>query len=220
MSFIRPLRFLATHTRKLKGGQPTIFGSALAFLFACFLLVEGCASTNDTQYDSAITNGITNLEGVSADPLRIARHQPVVLIFVRTDCPVSNRYAPEIERLYQAFSAQGIAFWLVYPDADPTAVAIKDHLREYRLDVPALRDPKHALVRASGVSVTPETVVLLPSSSQPIYRGRIDDRMADFGKERPEAREHDLENVLQKIVAGKKVTARTTKAIGCYISEK
>ena len=39
-----------------------------------------------------------------------------VLIFVSTDCPVSNRYAPEITRLLEEFSPRGVRFQLVYPN--------------------------------------------------------------------------------------------------------
>ena len=40
----------------------------------------------------------------------------VVLLFARTDCPVSNRYAPDLQRLYEKFAPQGIDFRLVYPE--------------------------------------------------------------------------------------------------------
>ena len=33
-----------------------------------------------------------------------------VLIFLRTDCPVSNSYAPEIERISRVFAARGVGF--------------------------------------------------------------------------------------------------------------
>ncbi len=53
-----------------------------------------------------------------------------VLIFVRTDCPIANRYAPEIERLYRAYAPR-VAYYLVYPDANQSAVAIQKHIRDY-----------------------------------------------------------------------------------------
>src|SRR6267154_632496 len=51
----------------------------------------------------------------------------VVLIFVRTDCPIANRYAPEIERLYRAYASR-VAYFLVYPDAHESAATIQKHL--------------------------------------------------------------------------------------------
>jgi len=52
-----------------------------------------------------------------------------------------------------------------------------------------------------------------------VYHGRIDNRYADLGKERPEATQHDLEEVLKAIVQGKPVPYSTAKAVGCYIPE-
>ena len=40
----------------------------------------------------------------------------MVLLFIRTDCPISNRYAPDLERLYERFAPQGVEFRLVYPE--------------------------------------------------------------------------------------------------------
>jgi hypothetical protein len=54
-----------------------------------------------------------------------------------------------------AFSARGVAFWLVYPDATETPDVVRRHLADYGYRMDALRDPAHALVRRSGVRVTP-----------------------------------------------------------------
>jgi hypothetical protein len=54
-----------------------------------------------------------------------------VLLFLRKDCPVSNRYAPEIGRLFGAFFRQGVAFWLVYANPAEPAAAIRDHVQTF-----------------------------------------------------------------------------------------
>ena len=55
--------------------------------------------------------------------------------------------------------------------------------------------------------------------SRLLYRGRIDDRVADFGKRRVEPTRRDLRLALDDILAGKPVQTRLTKAVGCYIPE-
>ena len=52
-----------------------------------------------------------------------------------------------------------------------------------------------------------------------VYRGRIDDRHVAFGRARPAPTTRDLEEVLEAIVEGKPVTATTTTAVGCFISD-
>ncbi len=41
--------------------------------------------------------GVLDLSGKVVDPFEMAAGKPVVFIFVRTDCPISNRYAPTIQ---------------------------------------------------------------------------------------------------------------------------
>ena len=57
----------------------------------------------------------------AADPIR-------VLVFTTTDCPISNRYAPELERLHRDYGSRGVAFFLVYPDP---AVEASQRLRGF-----------------------------------------------------------------------------------------
>ena len=55
-----------------------------------------------------------------------------VLIFVSTDCPVSNAYAPELQRICASYAAKGIACSLIYEDPKVTASDVRKHLDEYR----------------------------------------------------------------------------------------
>src|SRR5947209_20159188 len=86
-----------------------------------------------------------HLDGTPADPFLAASGKPVVLIFVRTDCPISNRYAPLIQRISSEYGAK-VALWLVYPSRTSSAEKIREHEHDYGYKLPALRDPQHALV--------------------------------------------------------------------------
>lgn len=160
--------------------------------------------------------GPLDLHGAPADPWRSAAGKIVVLVFIRTDCPVSNRYAPLIREL-SAHYAEKVSFWLVYPDKSTTAAGIRKHERDFRYTLPALRDPQHALVKQGQVQVTPEVAVFDPSHRL-VYHGRIDDRFQDFGHARPTATTHELNDAIGAALAG---TAGPPHAagIGCYISD-
>lgn len=138
------------------------------------------------------------------------------LLFFGYDCPISNSYVPEINRLYEQFRRQGIAFCLVYADADLSATAAATHADEYSLRLPAILDPTLRLAATLGARVKPEAVVL-SADSKIVYRGRIDDRYAGFGQRRaaPDARE--LLDALQAVVDGQPVKVATAPAIGCDI---
>jgi hypothetical protein len=142
-----------------------------------------------------------------------------VFLFTSTDCPVSNRYAPEVRRLADEFAAKGVVFRLVYPGSADDAKAIREHMTAYGYTsaFDAVRDPALNLVKLAGATITPEAAVFV--GGRLAYRGRIDDRFVDLGRERPAPTQHDLFDALTAIVAGKPVLHATTQAVGCYISD-
>ena len=155
-------------------------------------------------------------EGRQVDPLAAMEGPAVVLLFVGIECPISNGYAPGIRRLHEEYAGKGVDFWVVYPDAGTSMEAILKHRSEFQLPPQVLHDPEHSLVARSEASVTPEAAVFLPGGRL-IYHGRIDNRHAGFGSSRPEATEHDLRDLLQRIVKGEAITPSSTRAVGCYI---
>lgn len=157
------------------------------------------------------------LEGHEVYPFAISEARATVFIFMRTDCPISNRYIPEIRRLHENFRSE-IAFFLVYLDEEQSSEVVLKHLADYDLSVRALRDPMHRLVALTEAEVTPEAVVFNEKRDQ-VYRGRIDDRFVTFGITRPSPNQRDLREILQKILSGEEIKPRTTQAIGCYISD-
>ena len=141
----------------------------------------------------------------------------VVFLFVSVECPISNSYAPEFKRLGVDFGPKHVLIRLVYPNVDESTDAIRKHLKEFALPFPALRDPRHELVKAAGVRTTPEAAIFSPKSGF-VYHGRIDNRYADLGVARPEATEHDLRDALSALLVGKPVAHTTTRAVGCSIA--
>ena len=161
---------------------------------------------------------LLDLEGQPVDPFQPTNVKARVFIFVSNECPIANRYAPEIRRLSTHFASNAIPFCLVHPEPDETPGSIAKHMKDYQFTCRVLRDPEHLLVTRARARVTPEAAVFGPDS-QLLYHGRIDNRYVDFGKMRPAATEHDLQNVLEAIVRGKSVPVRETRAVGCYISK-
>ena len=70
------------------------------------------------------------LDGRAVDPLRAEQGaRATALIFTRTDCPVANQAAPEIERVRALYADRGVRFWLVYVDPQEPAGRIEAHMR-------------------------------------------------------------------------------------------
>jgi hypothetical protein len=164
----------------------------------------------------AASLAIPDIDGVARTPLQ-PEGKASVLFFITSDCPISNSYAPEVQRICAEYSPKKVSCNLVYVDPDLTIADVRKHLKEFHYSgVPAILDPTQKLVRAAGASVTPEAALIGPSG-QVLYRGRIDNVYASLGKRRPEATEKDLRKALEETLSGKAVSTPVTKAIGCYI---
>ena len=147
----------------------------------------------------------------------LALQLTTVLVFTTTDCPISNRYAPEIKRLAELYAGR-VQFRLVYPVPSDSEAMIREHVGKFGYPAPWQRDEQQLLVKRTGVTVTPE-VAVVDSRGTLLYRGRIDDRYITFGKDRPRPTVRDLERSLDAILAGKPVPVTQTQAIGCIISD-
>jgi len=140
-----------------------------------------------------------------------------VIFFKTIDCPLSNSYVPEMNRLHQEYSGSGVAFYAVEADTTVADDAVRRHAKEFGFTYPVLIDKRQALARHTGATATPE-VAVLSNSGKLLYRGRIDNRVEDFDKRRNVTTEHDLRNALVAVLAGRPVPRATTRVVGCAIN--
>jgi hypothetical protein len=196
--------------------------TARALLALCWLgLAAGCGGGQENGGVATIAPAdlaLFELDGSAVYPLREPVAEFVLFLFTRTDCPISNRYAPEVKRLMQRFGPLGVELVLVYPNATQTSAAIREHLVDFEYSCRQLRDPHHDLVRLADASVTPEAA-LFDRKGELRYAGRIDDRFTDFGKARQEPNSRDLENALVAVTSNGRVPVLRTQAVGCFLSD-
>jgi hypothetical protein len=184
---------------------------ALCAVVGALTLAVGAGQTG------RVTDGPVDLAGKPQDPFHSTARARVFL-FVRSDCPLTNRYAPELQRIATEFGGRDVQFWLVYPDPAETASGIENHIAQYRFPGRPLRDPRHQIVKRAQATIAPEAAVF-DGAGRLAYVGRIDDRYVEFGKERPAARTHDLEEAIAAVLAGKPAPEPRTRAIGCFLAD-
>jgi thiol-disulfide isomerase/thioredoxin len=162
---------------------------------------------------------LVDLQGRSVSHLAEQGDRAVVLIFVATDCPISRRYIPEIAQIEREFAGQRVAFWWVFPNPGDSAAVVRSHEVDYSIHARTIIDSKQELVNLGHVSVTPEVAVFAVKDSElrEMYHGRIDDRYIAFGKQRPAATRHDLEDAVKAVLANRPVAVSSTPPIGCSI---
>jgi hypothetical protein len=204
------------HPERLNSTGQSMPGT-LSRITACIGLISLSISASPAV--AAPTPSAPDLTGRLRHPLQEIRQRnrrAVVLFFITTDCPIANRMAPEVNRIYRDYRARNLQFYIVYVDKKLTATAASTHAKEYGLLPAALIDREHKLVKFCGARVTPE-VAVLSTAGKVLYRGRIDNRYAALGKPRLQPTSRDLRVALDAVCAGKPVTTPVTVAVGCYI---
>lgn len=193
--------------------------SALAALLA---LVAACQAPSDPKSgggagaDGTAALVATGLDGRPLGLFDDADAEAVALVFVLPDCPISNVYTREYQRLHEDYRARGVRFYLVYADAEITLDEVRRHRKDFHLTVPVLLDHDLALARYAGAHITPEATVFDPAGRL-LYRGRIDDLYVDFGKRRETASQLDLRDALDAVLDGREPDPDRTQAVGCFI---
>ncbi|MDX2268151.1 MAG: hypothetical protein NW208_08595 [Bryobacter sp.] len=133
-----------------------------------------------------------------------------VWLFLAADCPLANRYIPTLNRLAAEFQPQGASFQVVLASQPPA-----DWQRSYALELPFLIDKTGRLRQKARATRSPEAVVW--SNGTLAYRGRIDDRYAAWGKERPSPTRQDLREAITLALAGRPTPTPWPRPIGCYL---
>ena len=109
----------------------------------------------------------------------------LVLLFLTTDCPLSNAYVPELNRMNTAYAPRGVVFFAVQGDATVSIDEVRKHVKDFAYTFPYLLDPEETLAAFAGATTTPEAAVF-STGGELLYLGRIDNRLEDFGKQRVE----------------------------------
>jgi hypothetical protein len=189
---------------------------SLFFLILLPLVLLACGTEPTPASAPTVT---ADPAGLTAQPWFDPEAPATVLVFTRDDCPISNRYAPELARLHDELSPRGVRFLRVYPDPDATPETMTAHGERFSYPFDAVADPDHRLVAAVGATITPEAAVL-DAAGELVYRGRIDDRWVSFGQARQEPTRRDLEDAVESLLAGDPPAGPvTTEAVGCYLED-
>ena len=159
---------------------------------------------------------LSDVRGVPRAPLEVTGSRAVVVIFIGAQCPISNSYAPELNRICEEYEPRGVRLYCVYADADLSAAEARQQANDFGYRCPVLLDPRHVLADKLGATVTPEAFMLAPGASI-VYRGRIDDQWAALARRRHEVTSRDLRAALDAVLAGRPIATPVTTPIGCRI---
>lgn len=135
----------------------------------------------------------------------------VVVMFIATQCPVSNAYNSRMAQLFQDYKGKGVTFLGINSNKQESIDEIKEHAKSNKLDFIILKDLNNVVADKFNASFTPE-IYVLNGNSEILYHGRIDD-----SRRESDVKTKDLRAALDDVLSGKKVSVAETKAFGCSI---
>ncbi|HVK06525.1 MAG TPA: redoxin domain-containing protein [Armatimonadaceae bacterium] len=134
-----------------------------------------------------------------------------VVVWVSTQCPVSNDYNERLAQLSEQYAARGVQFIGVNSNSREAVPEIAAHARQNDLAFPILKDADNAIADRFEAKVTPEAFVL-DAKGNLVFHGAIDD-----SRDATKVKTKYLVSALDALVEGKPVTVQPGRAFGCTI---
>lgn len=134
-----------------------------------------------------------------------------VLIFIATECPVSNAYNERMEKLAQDYKVRGIHVIGINANSTEPASRVKEHAAKNNLTFPILKDDGNKIADMLGATRTPEAY-FLDAKNTLLYHGRIDN-----SRDVTQVNTSELRDALEATLSGKPVPKTTANAFGCSI---
>ena len=142
-----------------------------------------------------------------------------VYITISEECPVCMYMTKPLQELEEKYR-DSVKFFLVFPNALSNYKSINKFKKKYGLlNFESILDEDQSFVKKYTLTVTPE-VMVLDSSGNTIYKGRINDGYYAPGKMKRSSISNDLKIALELWLSDKKKLENWGEAIGCYITLK
>jgi hypothetical protein len=144
--------------------------------------------------------------------------KPQVFIFLYEDCPISIYMTTYLKKIAQTYSDR-IELNYVYPNALSNYKTIMTFQNKYGIENgKIILDEGQIYTKKLGATITPEAIIVLNETI--IYKGRINDGYASFGKRRAKPTVHDLQNaILYSLEKNRNQIKNWPAAVGCYITK-
>ncbi|MDN5215734.1 thioredoxin family protein [Fulvivirgaceae bacterium BMA12] len=173
--------------------------------------------------DYAIDFKLKGVDGKMVSMSDYSKANGIVVIFTCNTCPYSKLYEDRIIAINDKYTPQGFPVIAINPN-DPkvqpgdTYQLMQQRAKDKGFTFPYLVDETQEVAKAYGATRTPHVYLLKKENNKfkVAYIGAIDNNH----KSAEDASEKYLENAINALKAGKKVSTDFTKAVGCTIKWK
>jgi len=154
---------------------------------------------------SGLLRPLSQLTGTSA----------TVVVFLYATCPLCQRSAPVLEKLWKDMQSRGVQILGVFTDGSPAA-DLEKFKKDYGISFPLFVDNGVKVATALSATVTPEAFVL-DRYGKVRYMGRINDLYQVRGVQSQTPVREDLREALSDVISGSVVQVPRTLPVGCAI---
>jgi mono/diheme cytochrome c family protein len=160
-----------------------------------------------------------DLAGKAHQPAEADGTRAVAFVFLSTECPISNQYVPELNRIHDRFAGQPVEIFGVISDRSTSRARAVEFAKEFGIRMTILFDASGAIATHLQPTHVPQAVVV-DSLGQVAYSGRIDDQYASNLKRKTAASTHELVDALAALIEGKSPAVAETQPVGCRLEAK
>lgn len=134
-----------------------------------------------------------------------------VLMFIATQCPISNDYNERMNAVVGDYTPKGVKFVALNANSTEPAGEVERHAAEHKFPFKVYKDENNVVADRFGAQVTPE-VFVFDKSGTIQYHGYIDD-----SRNAANIKTQGLRLALDSVLTGKPAERAETKAFGCTI---
>lgn len=183
---------------------------------------EGAPNAQQSHLDPLPETPIATSTLTLADPTGAVRplsectgKSATVIVFLYATCPLCQRAAPVLEKLWKEKQSQGVQVLGVFTDGTPVA-DLEKFKKDYGISFPLSVDNGGKVATALSATVTPEAFVL-DRYGKVRYMGRINDLYQVRGVQSQAPVREDLREAVGDVVSGSSVQVSRTLPVGCAI---
>lgn len=183
----------------------------LILVFGTLIIINAEKSENNPVKGKVENFSLKNYDGNTFTLSDYSDAKAIVIMFIATQCPISNDYNTRMAKIADDYAKKGVVFLGINSNKKEDVEEIAGHAKDNKFSFPVLKDVNNLIADKYDAQVTPE-IYVVNGSLDLLYHGRIDD-----SRKEGDVKTHNLITALGEILDGKEVSVKQTKAFGCTI---
>jgi peroxiredoxin len=195
----------------------------IAIMFCSFKPEDKTSQSGYMPGDKAMNFNLKNIDGSTFSLFDNPEARGAIVIFTCNHCPYSKAYEDRIIALNRIYKDLGFPVIAINPNdavayPEDSYENMIERAKDKGFEFPYLQDETQEIAKIYGATKTPHVYILSREGDEFVvkYVGAIDDNSNE-----PElVKNKYVENALEQLLAGQKVSVPFTKAVGCSIKWK